>query len=87
MPQLQQAGGTDSDGSPRPPGLLYKPELRSVAERVKYIEKRNGSGQLSPRLPSPRSVGSDSGQLGQRGAGSRLSAEGVPATTVVQHQV
>jgi hypothetical protein len=59
--QLQPGGGAESDGSPRPPGLLYKPELRSVAERVKYIEKRNGSGQLSPRLLSPRDAAKNGG--------------------------
>ncbi|BDA45182.1 hypothetical protein COCOBI_06-6650 [Coccomyxa sp. Obi] len=52
--------GSETEGSPRPPGLLYKPELRSVAERVKYIERRTHSKNLdSPRtlpgIPSPRS--------------------------------
>ncbi|CAL8469049.1 g8590 [Coccomyxa elongata] len=52
--------GSETEGSPRPPGLLYKPELRSVAERVKYIERRSHSKNLdSPRplpgVPSPQS--------------------------------
>lgn len=57
-PALPEAG-SEVEGSPRPPGLLYKPELRSVAERVKYIERRSHSRNLdSPRtprgVPSPR---------------------------------
>lgn len=54
--------GSGSEGSPRPPGLLYKPELRSVAERVQYIERRSKSRPLdSPRsVASSRNGGSDS---------------------------
>jgi hypothetical protein len=64
--------GMLSDDSPRAPGLLYKPELRSVAERVKYIEKKNhhrggGNGSsLGPGAPP-------------RGAGSRCSGDFGPA--------
>lgn len=60
MGALLGEAGSETEGSPRPPGLLYKPELRSVAERVKYIERRSHSRNLdSPRplpgVPSPRS--------------------------------
>ena len=52
--KLSAQPSVEALGSPQEPGLLYKPELQSVADRVRYIERANS--RCFPRLVSAYSL-------------------------------